>query len=76
MDIQEIREKLKITQEDLARDLGVTVSTVNRWENGHTTPSRLATKTIQAYLDREDIAEQIRLHDERKSNDEDPGVIV
>jgi DNA-binding transcriptional regulator YiaG len=27
----------------MARELGVTVSTVNRWENGHTRPSRLAT---------------------------------
>ena len=38
-----LRQRLDMTQEDLAHELGVTVSTVNRWENGHTRPSRLAT---------------------------------
>jgi len=31
-----------MTQEELAHHLGITVSTVNRWENGHAQPSRMA----------------------------------
>jgi len=35
-----------MTQEEFAHAIGVTVSTVNRWENGHIEPSRLARKAI------------------------------
>ena len=42
-EVKTLRQNLGMTQEDLAHELGVTVSTVNRWENGHTRPSRLAT---------------------------------
>jgi len=41
-EVRTLRRDLGMTQEDLAHELGVTVSTVNRWENGHTRPSRLA----------------------------------
>jgi DNA-binding transcriptional regulator YiaG len=46
-DIAELRRRLNITQEQFARELGVTVGTVNRWENGHFNPSPLATKAIK-----------------------------
>lgn len=42
-----VRRKLKLTQEEFAHLVGVTVSTVNRWENGHVEPSRLARKAMQ-----------------------------
>lgn len=32
--IKTLREKLFITQEELAQKLGVSFATVNRWENG------------------------------------------
>ncbi|MDY6938729.1 MAG: helix-turn-helix transcriptional regulator [Cyanobacteriota bacterium] len=44
--IGELRQTLNLTQEQLADRLSVTFATVNRWENGHTTPSRLAMKQI------------------------------
>lgn len=40
--IKEFRTKLKLTQTQLAEILGVSFVTVNRWENGHTKPSKLA----------------------------------
>lgn len=40
--IKTIRRELNITQEQLARELNISFSTINRWENGHTTPSKLA----------------------------------
>ena len=40
--VRTIREKLSISQEDLARELNVSFATVNRWENSKTKPSRMA----------------------------------
>ena len=36
-----IREKMGISQEDLARALNVSFATINRWENGKTCPNKL-----------------------------------
>jgi DNA-binding transcriptional regulator YiaG len=44
--IKEIRANRKFSQEDLARELGVSFSTVNRWERGHTKPTRLAKRVL------------------------------
>ena len=41
-----VREFLDLTQEEFAHVLGVTVSTVNRWENGHAAPSKPARRAI------------------------------
>jgi DNA-binding transcriptional regulator YiaG len=41
-----MRNQLAMTQEEFAHALGITVSTVNRWENGHSEPSKLARATI------------------------------
>jgi DNA-binding transcriptional regulator YiaG len=45
--ISALRQRLGMTQEEFAHAIGVTVSTVNRWENGHIEPSRLARKAMQ-----------------------------
>ena len=44
-----IRKQLNLTQEQFARELNVSFSTINRWENGRTTPSTLAKKQILDY---------------------------
>ena len=44
--IRDMRSRLSMTQEEFAHALGITVSTVNRWENGHSEPSKLARATI------------------------------
>ena len=38
--IREIRRQLGVSQEDLAKMTGVSFATVNRWENGHSSPGR------------------------------------
>ena len=40
------RHRSGLTQEALAHALGVTFSTVSRWENGHVRPSSLAWKAL------------------------------
>jgi len=57
--ILEIRNRLNASQEDLARMIGISYATVNRWENGHSQPNK---------------ASQLRLYDickERKVDLED-----
>jgi DNA-binding transcriptional regulator YiaG len=44
--IRRLREKIGMTQEQFARALAVTVSTVSRWETGHAAPSNLAWRAI------------------------------
>ena len=39
--IKSIRRQLGITQEQLAHELNVSFSTINRWENGHRVPKKL-----------------------------------
>jgi putative transcriptional regulator len=50
--IKEVRRQLAISQEDLARELGVSYATVNRWENGQAKPSKLARAQLDAFCAR------------------------
>ncbi len=45
--IRDLRRNLRMTQEEFAHTLGITVATVNRWENGHAKPSKLARRAIE-----------------------------
>ena len=45
--IRTLRQQLGMTQEEFAHQIAVTVSTVNRWENSHAEPSKLAWKAIR-----------------------------
>jgi putative transcriptional regulator len=49
--IRETRQNMKLTQEEFASMLGVTFSTVNRWENSKSKPSRMALKILQPMLE-------------------------
>ena len=53
--IKIIRERRGWTQEDLAREIGVTVFTVNKWERGHLKPSRLARVFLDKLFEEEGI---------------------
>ncbi|MEH2109031.1 helix-turn-helix domain-containing protein [Nostoc sp.] len=45
--IRELRQQLNLSQKQFAAKVGVSFKTVNRWENGHTAPSRIALKLIE-----------------------------
>lgn len=47
--IKSIRLQLDMSQEDLARAIGVSLATINRWENGQVAPSRLARAQIDSF---------------------------
>lgn len=47
--MKQIRIKQNYTQEQFARELNVSFSTISRWENGHTTPSGLAKMRLLEY---------------------------
>lgn len=48
--IKEVRTRLGLTQEKFAARLGVTLPTINRWENGRTKPSPLAVQNLQELI--------------------------
>jgi DNA-binding transcriptional regulator YiaG len=47
--VKEVRRQLSLSQEGLARELGVSFATVNRWENSHVKPSKLARAQFDAF---------------------------
>ena len=51
-ELKTLRQQQGWSQEDLARNLGVSFATVNRWENGKTKPSRLAQEKIKQVANR------------------------
>ena len=62
-DIKRIRRKAFLTQEDFAKEIGVSFATVNRWETGKARPNLITMKLIDDYCKRNeidfDISEQI-----------------
>jgi putative transcriptional regulator len=57
--IRSLRQKLGMTQEEFAHEIAVTVSTVNRWENAHAEPSKLAWKAIQDLARKRGLTEDV-----------------
>ena len=62
-DIKRIRRKEFMTQEDFAKELGVSFATVNRWETGKAKPNIKTMKLIDEYCNKNgidfDISEEI-----------------
>ncbi len=56
--VKHVRSQLKLSQEDLAHELGVSFATINRWENGSYNPSRLAKKAFDDFCKENNIAEE------------------
>ena len=50
--VKEVRRQLALSQEDLARELGVSYATVNRWENKQSKPSKLARAQLDSFCNK------------------------
>ena len=50
--VKAIRKAMGLTQEQFAAQFGVTVATVNRWENGKHFPTPLVMEAIRAYCEK------------------------
>ena len=56
--MQIIRKQLFLSQEAMAKELGVSFATVNRWENGKCEPGYKAQKAFTG------VAEELRVYNE------------
>ena len=50
--VKSVRKQLEISQEDLARELGVSFATVNRWENGKSKPIKLSRNQFEMFCNK------------------------
>ena len=61
--IKKIRRKAFLTQEEFAKQIGVSFTTVNRWETGKAKPNLKAMKRIDEYCKQHqidfDISEEV-----------------
>ncbi len=64
-DIKKIRRKAFMTQEDFAKEIGVSCITVTRWETGKAKPNLKAMKLIDQYCKKNgidfDVSEEIMM---------------
>ena len=54
--LRELRKKKEWTQEDLAREINVSLSTVQRWEKRGGEPTRLARRELKKFFRKAGIA--------------------
>ena len=54
--VRELRRKKGWAQEDLAREMGVSLSTIQRWENKGGKPTRLARRELKKLFSEAGIA--------------------
>lgn len=57
--LKQLRKHSLLSQSDFAEEVGVSFSTVNRWENGRTTPNFKTLKRIKEYCERNNIEFEI-----------------
>ena len=53
--LKDVRKRCLLSQSDFADAIGVSFSTVNRWENGRAIPNYQTLKIIKDYCDQHDI---------------------
>jgi DNA-binding transcriptional regulator YiaG len=61
--IRELRQETGLTQEQFAAHLGVTCSSVNRWENGRGKPSPLAIQKVEETIKQMSESPNVKLRD-------------
>ncbi len=65
--IHDLRQLVGLTQEQFASLLGVSFSTLNRWENRRMQPSPLALKQVEAVLNQLSQSSDLTLQEGRKA---------
>lgn len=53
--VLKVRLQLNISQESLAKELGIAFVTLNRWENGHTEPKVLTLHRFDEFCKKHEI---------------------
>jgi len=61
--VKDVRLQLGLTQEDFAREIGVSYVTLNRWENGQYKPSKMAKNLFDSYCAKMIKQGKLRLED-------------
>jgi transcriptional regulator with XRE-family HTH domain len=59
-EIKKLRKKLLLSQTAFAQEIGVSYTTVNRWEMGRAKPSYKTLKAIDDYCSRNNIEFDVR----------------
>lgn len=59
-----IRAELNLSQEALAKELNVSFTSINRWENEKTVPSRKTQMMIDTYCEKKNL----KINDSEKNN--------
>lgn len=54
-EIKKIRKKCFLSQEAFGRELGVSFSSINRWEGGKSRPNMIAMKKLKDFCNDHDI---------------------
>ena len=54
-ELKRIRQHNFLSQEAFARELGVSFSSVNRWEGGRAKPNLLAMQKIKEYCEKQNV---------------------
>lgn len=54
--VKQVRKELGLSQEQLARELSISFSTVNRWENGKSKPSQMAKELFFSFCTSKNIS--------------------
>ncbi len=54
-ELEHYRLENRVTQEELAKEIGVNFSTVSRWLNGKTTPNKIQQYHIEKFLEQKGL---------------------
>ena len=57
--VRAVRQRLGMSQERFAAEIGVSFSTVSRWENAHRKPSPLSWRAVQELARRLGLGEDV-----------------
>ena len=53
--VKKMRQKIFLSQEEFAKELNVSVSTINRWETGKAKPNLTAMKKLKCFCKKNDL---------------------